>query len=86
MNGQKDRQHARLAHIAKELTPGCRVSFRSKGMQDCINDMRVNDARTGAILFTSPDRCYWTAETIKDKSDAEIRQLLLAWMRGKSAP
>jgi hypothetical protein len=80
-NAEREKQHARLALLVKEVVPNGRASFDTKGMQDSIYAMRVNDTKTGAILFTSPDRCYWTVGQIKEKNPAELKILLTEWMK-----
>jgi hypothetical protein len=82
---KKQKLQTALERAAKELTPGCEVSFDPMGMANCIN-LRVNDGKTGKILYTSPNGAYWTLSVIEDKSHEELRRLLLAWMNNKSSP
>jgi hypothetical protein len=74
-------QQLRLAQQVKNLWQNREAHFDTRGMQDSIYAMRVNDSRDGTIFFASPDRCYLSVEQIRDKTDAEIQTLLREWQR-----
>jgi hypothetical protein len=69
-------QQARLKRLAQELNPGCEVRFSPKENSIFV-EMRVNDPKTGKILYSAPD--YWRYGQIADKDDGELREFLRSW-------
>ena len=71
-------QRDRLERLAKEAFGDCLIYFDPDQPVRSIR-MRVDDSKTGKVLMALEG--YWHVSQIADKSDGELRLLLIGWAK-----